>query len=201
MLFSLTSVLPKIISGHNMSFENITRDKRWSLFLDRDGVINKKVDNGYVLSIQDMEFIPGSLKAIGLLSNIFENIFIVTNQQCVGKGLLSSNELDSIHRFMLDRIRENGGHIKDIFVSPHLEKEKNRFRKPGTGMAEDAVRKYPVTDLKRSVMAGDTVTDMLFGRNAGMVNVLIGDAVINDRSLYDFKFKSLLLFADAFRGK
>ncbi|MCF8223175.1 MAG: HAD-IIIA family hydrolase [Bacteroidales bacterium] len=175
------------------SERNINRD--WCLFLDRDGVINKKINNGYVLSVYDLDFIPGALEAISILTGKFRHIFIVTNQQCIGKGLITHAEVDKIHNYLAEKVKEAGGNITDIFVAPSLEEDKNPYRKPGTGMAMDAAGKYPSADLEKSVMAGDSLTDMLFGRKAGMLNVLINPGIITDKSLFDYRYNNLLDFA------
>ena len=63
-------------------------DSSWTLFLDRDGVINEREDGGYITKVEDFSFVPGSIKAIEKLSNIFGRIVIVTNQAGIGKGLM-----------------------------------------------------------------------------------------------------------------
>ena len=178
-----------------MKFDSLKIDSDWSLFLDRDGVINKKINDGYVLSVNDLDFIPGSLKAISILSNIFGSLFIVTNQQCVGKGLLTLQELNNIHEYMLEKIREKGGRITDIFIATSLEKDKNSMRKPSTGMACQALNKYPEIELAKSFMAGDTLTDMLFGRRSGMKNILINKHSLSEKNMYEYRFNTLLDFA------
>ena len=60
-------------------------DKTWTLFLDRDGVINVKRDNDYVKNWEEFVFINGSIKAISRLTKVFGRIIIVTNQRGVGK--------------------------------------------------------------------------------------------------------------------
>lgn len=167
----------------------------WSLYLDRDGVINRKVKGGYVLSREQFEFMPGVLEALAILSNHFKYLFIVTNQQCVGKGLITMDELSSLHRYMLDQIENSGGKIGDIFVSPWLESDNHPDRKPSPGMAYESVKRHPDIELNRSVMAGDSLSDMQFGRRAGMVNILVGDADIRERDMYDLRVASLLEFA------
>jgi len=64
-------------------------DKSWTLFLDRDGVINKKIDNDYVKAWEQFEFLPGVIEALKILSAKFGKIIIVTNQQGVGRQLMS----------------------------------------------------------------------------------------------------------------
>lgn len=179
-----------------MNLKDKIRNGGWNLFLDRDGVINRQVRDGYVLSVEQFEFLPGAIESIPVLGNLFDNIFIVTNQQCLGKGLLDMERLSAIHNYMLDRIGENGGRISEIFVSPFLDSEDHPYRKPGTGMALDAASRYPGVDLTRSVMVGDSLTDMQFGRNSGMVNVLIGNDKDIPGNFVDLRFGSLLDFAD-----
>lgn len=183
------------IKEQKMSFKRDFFSGNNSLFLDRDGVINEKIVDWYVLDIETFRFLPGVLEAIPVLNKFFKNIFIVTNQQCIGKGLLDIDGLSRIHNYMLDQIGLNGGVITEIFVSPYLESEKSDFRKPKTGMANKAAANYPEVDLTRSIMVGDSYSDMIFGRDAGMLNILVdkGDSI--DRNLYRLKVSSLLEFA------
>ena len=90
-------------------------DETWTLFLDRDGVINKKKDNDYVKSWDEFFFIEGSLKAISILSNIFKNIFIVTNQRGIGRGIMSDQDLDIIHNKMMNEIKYKKGRVDKIY--------------------------------------------------------------------------------------
>lgn len=183
-----------------MNLADKIKEGGWSLFLDRDGVINRQVKDGYVLNISMFEFLPGAKEAIPILNSFFDNIFIVTNQQCIGKGMLDMEGLTAIHNHMLDRIRDNGGYISDIFVSPFLDSEEHPYRKPGTGMALDAMARYPGVKPGSSVMAGDSLSDMQFGRNSGMVNILIGSGKNIPAKLFDMKFKSLNDFATHLAG-
>ena len=173
-------------------------DSDWTLFLDRDGVINKKRDNDYVKSTNEFEFLPGSLEAMALLAKAFRTIVVVTNQQGIGKGLMSEAELSEVHNGMLEQIRTHGGRIDAVYFAPWLKEQNHPERKPGTGMAEKAQRDFPSIDFHKSVMAGDSLSDIEFGKKAGMKTVFIGTAVaaIADRTP-DFVFPSLLSFANA----
>lgn len=145
----------------------------WSLFLDRDGVINKRIVGGYVTNPDEFEFLPGSLEAIKQFSAIFKNIFIVTNQQGIGKGLMTHHDLESVHQYMLDQIRKSGGRIDRVFYCPDLDSENLNCRKPGLWMAQTAKTDFPSVDFSKSYMAGDSKSDMEFGQNAGMHCVFI----------------------------
>ena len=69
-----------------------------TLFLDRDGVINIKLDGQYVKNPEEFEFMIGAETAISKLSKIFNRILIVTNQQGIAKGIMSDNELGVLHK-------------------------------------------------------------------------------------------------------
>ena len=91
-------------------------DSSWSLFLDRDGVINERIWDGYVLKYDQISFRSGSLEAISKFSSFFSYIFVVTNQQCVSKKLISIEELDTIHCNMLTEIELHNGKVTEILV-------------------------------------------------------------------------------------
>ena len=156
-----------------VDFFNI--DKSWTLFLDRDGVINKKRDKDYVKTIAEFEFLPNALAAIANFSNFFGRIIIVTNQQGVGKGIMSEQDITEIHRHLMTKVQEAGGTIDAVYHAPQLVAQKSAMRKPEIGMAVKAGNDFPAIDFTRSIMVGDSPSDMEFGRRAKMVNVLVGN--------------------------
>jgi histidinol-phosphate phosphatase family protein len=143
------------------------------LFLDRDGVINKHLPGDYVKNIAQFEFLPGVLDAIIKFNHFFSRIVIVTNQQGIGKNLYSEKDLNEVHQFMTTKIKEAGGTIDAIYFCPSLEIENPICRKPNVGMGLQAKRDFPDIDFKQSVMIGDSMSDMQFGRNLGMFTILI----------------------------
>ena len=148
-------------------------DPSWTLFLDRDGVINERNFNGYILNSSQFVFKKGSLQAIAEFSKLFKYIFIVTNQQCIGKGMLKENELAQIHSYMLSEINKKGGSITDIYYAPELKGKDMLKRKPLSKMADLAKEQYPDVDFSKSIMIGDTNTDIEFGKNLGMKTICI----------------------------
>jgi len=167
-------------------------DKSWTLFLDRDGVINRKLDNDYVKSLNEFEFIPGALDSIVSLSNFFGRIIIVTNQQGIGKGVMTEEDLNQIHSFLLEKVRKMGGNIDAIYHAPQLEEEGSPMRKPGIGMALQAKRDFPEIDFTKSIIIGDSIMDLEFGKRTKMISILINDESANKvegysiASLFDF---------------
>lgn len=152
-------------------FDEINSD--WTLFLDRDGVINKKIDNNYVKKVSEFKFLPGALSSITFFSKQFNRVIVVTNQQGVGKKLMSEKALSTIHLFLKNEVIKNGGLIDDIFYAPHLESENSELRKPKVGMAILAKKKFPEINFKKSIMIGDSISDLEFAKNLNMKFVLI----------------------------
>jgi histidinol-phosphate phosphatase family protein len=166
-----------------------------ALFLDRDGVLNRLLRNDYVKCPDELEVLPGVKDALELFRKRFAHLFIVTNQQGIGKGLMTETDLAAVHRKLLDEI----GRIDHIYHCPKLHSAHSFNRKPNIGMALQARHDYPDIRLKESVMAGDSASDMLFGRRAGMTTVLIGESneiALMHPHLVDNYFPTLIDFAD-----
>ena len=153
-------------------FLTLQVDSSWTLFLDRDGVINVNKDESYVCRRDEFIFKEGALEAIYRLSSIFGKIIVVTNQRGVSKGLMTEDDLLDIHSFMLEKIEKVGGRIDHIFYCTALE-DQHPDRKPNTGMALKAKEKYPEIDFSRSIMVGDKSIDMKWGKNIGAMTVWI----------------------------
>ncbi len=178
-----------------MTLKHLNIDKSWSLFLDRDGVINKKKDNDYVKEWIEFEFLKGSLEALKKLNKLFGTIVVVTNQQGIGKGLYRTEDLELIHKNMLYKIHYMEGRIDKVYFSPYKNEENHPTRKPGVGMAELAKKDFPNIDFKKCIMVGDSMTDMEFGKKMGMITVFISEEKKVDEKI-DFNFKSLLAFSN-----
>jgi histidinol-phosphate phosphatase family protein len=173
-----------------MTLKNLNINKNWTLFLDRDGVINKKIDNDYVKQWIEFEFIEGVLDALKFLNTVFGSIIVVTNQQGIGKKLYRIEDLELIHKNMLYEIAYHGGKIDKVYFSPYLKSENHPYRKPGIGMALKAKEDISSINFKQSIMIGDSMSDMEFGRNAGMKTIYISEE-ISENDKIDFNFKSL----------
>lgn len=146
-------------------------DKSWTLFLDRDGVINERKPGDYVRHWEEFNFLKGVKESLRVLNNHFGKILIISNQRGIAKGLIKPEELVRIHSKMLNEIESAGGRIDKIYVCPDMEGEN---RKPNPGMGLQAIKDFPDIELKKSVMVGDSLTDMEFGRNLGVeINVLL----------------------------
>ena len=148
-------------------------DKSWTLFLDRDGVINHRIPGAYVRHWDEFEFMEDVPAAIASFSKIFGRIVVVTNQQGIGKGLMTAEQLVALHDKMYREIMKVGGRIDAVYFCPKLATENPICRKPETGMAYQAQRNFPEINFKKSVMVGDSLSDMGFGSKVGMWNILV----------------------------
>ena len=178
----------------SMNLKDLKIDKSWTLFLDRDGVINRRLENDYVKHWIEFEFLDETLKALKTLNAVFGHIVVVTNQQGIGKRLYTHEDLELIHRNMVYEITYHGGRIDKVYFSPHLAAENHPTRKPGIGMALQAKADFPAIDFKKSIIVGDSESDMVFGRQAGMFTVFIGEKGTGNA---DFVFPTLFDFSKA----
>jgi histidinol-phosphate phosphatase family protein len=174
-----------------MDWKNII-NKDWTLFLDRDGVINVRIIDGYVTKIEEFEFLPNVIEALKIFKEKFKYIIVATNQQGVGKGIMKFEDVETVHQFMVQQVAENGGKIDKVYFCPQLKSVPDNYRKPSPKMAYFAKNDFPDIDLSKSIMIGDMNSDVEFGKNAGMKTIFIGDNELNltpdDRfeTLYDF---------------
>lgn len=148
-------------------------DSTWTLFLDRDGVINRRNFDGYIQTIDQFKFLPGVKKGLRRLSQHFGKLIIVTNQQGVGKGLMSKRNLDELHGYMREELSKAGVEIDAVYAATNVRGTRNDRRKPRPNMGLEARRQFQNIDFKKSVMIGDTDGDIRFGTNLGMITVLI----------------------------
>jgi D-glycero-D-manno-heptose 1,7-bisphosphate phosphatase len=171
----------------------INIDNSWSLFLDRDGVINEKIENDYVKNWDEFKFKDGVLQAVAGLGKIFGRIFIVTNQRGVGLGVMTEDKLNEIHGMLLSEITSLSGRIDKIYYCTAVD-NCAECRKPNIGMGLKAKSDFPEIEFSKSIMIGDSISDMEFGKNLGMKTVFIGDkskyeevgCLLDFNSLIDF---------------
>lgn len=181
-----------------MNSKPLSIDTSWTLFLDRDGVINRRLPGDYVKTPDEFELLPGVGEAMQIFSKLFGKIIVVSNQQGIGKGLMSAAELEKVNNKMLDLIKSAGGRLDTVFYAPMLASEKHIMRKPRIGMGLAARKKFPEIRFRKSIMAGDSLSDMQFGRCLGMTTILIAETnkiAVRVPRLVDYYFNSLLSLA------
>lgn len=143
------------------------------VFLDRDGVINKKMPPGdYVKKWHEFKFIPGVIKGLKLLTKEKFEIFIVTNQAGIGRRLMTKKDLTEIHKNMKNILIKHGIKIKKIYYCPHNWDDHCECRKPKPGQFFQAAREYNI-DLTKSYFISDDKRDIKAGKLAGCKTFLL----------------------------
>mgnify|MGYP001583296285 CR=1 FL=1 len=163
------------------------------VFLDRDGVINRKIEGDYVSRFSDFEFLEGVKEA---LKDFYKNNFkviIITNQQGIGKKILTTEMLSEVHKKMSEEISKSGGKITDIFFCPHLASDNCECRKPKPGMLIEAAKKYNIS-LSETFFIGDSATDIQAGVAVGAKTIYLSNLKSNkiDKSIgFGWTFQNL----------
>lgn len=141
------------------------------ILLDRDGVINTNLPQS-VLHINAFEFLPRSLDAIAMLTSAGMTLAICTNQSCVGRKLISADDLNQIHERMLEKIRAHGGDIARIYVAPDAPEHATCRRKPGDGMLREALHDFSAKPSETPFI-GDSLRDLQAAFSAGCPRLLV----------------------------
>lgn len=181
-----------------ISLNKITTD--WTLFLDRDGVINHEDHRTYINFWEDFKFYEGVKEAFEIFSRKFKRIIIVTNQRGVGKGITNEKELHRIHENMQREIIKYNGRVDAVYYCSDIEDNGLR-RKPNPGMGFEALKNFPDIDIAKAIMVGNTLSDMHFGRNLGTHTVFLPTTRLEETDLndpaIDAVYPSLIAFAQA----
>jgi len=141
-----------------------------TIFLDRDGVINKEVN--YLYEIEEFEFIDGIFETCRYLLNLDYELIIITNQSGISKGYYSENDFQKINKWMLEEFKKNGVTISDVFHCPHSPEDNCLCRKPLPGMILHAQKKHKI-DLAKSWLVGDKETDIIAANKSGIVQTIL----------------------------
>jgi len=144
-----------------------------TLFLDRDGVINRRIMNGYVSSLSELELLEGAIESMAALSQAGFRLAVVTNQRGISLGLYDMDTLKGIHAFISDRVSDHGGRLEEFYVCPHGRDEGCSCRKPRPGLLDQANEIAPVA-WEHSILVGDSDTDLQAGSERGLHLIKIG---------------------------
>jgi histidinol-phosphate phosphatase family protein len=143
------------------------------VFLDRDGILNEKMPEGqYVTRWEEFRILPGVPEALRRLKEAGMRVIVVTNQRGIARGLYTVAGVEDIHSSFQELLAREGAHIDAFFVCPHDEGKCN-CRKPLPGLYEQAVAQFPTIAPETSVMIGDSLSDIEFGRRLGMATIFV----------------------------
>ena len=141
-----------------------------AVFLDRDGTLNE--DRGYVTSPEQLVLFSGVPEALARLNKMGVQIILVTNQSAIGRGLMTTHDLQHIHQKLADLLYAHGGRIDEVYVCPHHPDERCACRKPHAAMIKQAAERF-FLDLSQCFFVGDKWSDLEAAHKAGVTGVLV----------------------------
>lgn len=143
------------------------------VFLDRDGVINRKPPEGeYISQWKEFVLLPGVEQAIAALNASGRIVIVVTNQRGVALGLYAEEDMHSLHRELQSHLSGYSAHVDAFYYCPH-DAGQCGCRKPGTGLFEQAFCDFPEASPANSLVIGDSISDIQAARNLSMQSIFI----------------------------
>lgn len=142
------------------------------LILDRDGVLNRELESGWLSSVDEWEWEESSLESLGLLAILGVKVSIVSNQSGIGRGVVTQQAVDEVHQWLAALMAATGVELVGIFVCPHGPDEGCDCRKPRPGLVWAAIQKSGVP-ADQTLLIGDDLRDLVAGRAAGVRVALV----------------------------
>jgi D-glycero-D-manno-heptose 1,7-bisphosphate phosphatase len=143
------------------------------VFLDRDGVLNRKMPEGvYVDDWAQFAWLPGAVEAVARMKRAGMTVIVVSNQRGIALGRVTTMQLERLHEKMQDHLARNGAPLDAIYYCPHDHGE-CRCRKPDTGLFEQAFKRFPEANAENSLVIGDSLSDIQAGLRLGMKTIFV----------------------------
>lgn len=166
-------------------------EKHKAIFFDRDGVINELYFNDDIeqidspFKVEDFNYMQETVNTLISIQKMGYYIFVVTNQPAAAKGKVPLSGLYDLNTWMVQDLESKGVMIEAVNICPHHPEGSRRLgarflikkcncRKPEPGLITDLLQVYNI-DVSRSYMVGDSYTDMIAGKKAGLRTVFVGD--------------------------
>ena len=158
------TVIPEWASQRRIEFQTI--------FLDRDGVLNKKIDGGYVTRPEELEILPGVTDKLKSWKEEAKELFIITNQRGIARGIMTEEALHAVHFALLKEFEKEGISIRDIKFCPDPDNSSPR-RKPNPGMLLELFEEYLHLNKETTLFIGDSISDLQAGKAAGVATCFL----------------------------
>ncbi len=185
------------MSEHKIYLPNSKERKEYTLFLDRDGVLNEPIVDDYARQPSDLILVSELAVSIEVLLAQFKRVILVTNQQGIGRKVMSDIDLEDVHLKMYNHLKDRGVQWFDAaFFAPYLKSENHTWRKPNNGMLNKARAYFPDINWKKSILVGDSPGDMQLADYMGIAKVRIANPQFSFDN-QDFKFDTVADFAAA----
>jgi heptosyltransferase-2 len=140
------------------------------VYLDRDGTLN--FDPGYLSQPEQLRLLPGVGQAVARLNRAGFKTIVLSNQSGLARGLITTEQLDAIHRRLRELLAEDGARLDGIFICPHHPEDACSCRKPAPGLVLRAQRELGLTP-DHAVVIGDKASDVGLARNIGATAVFV----------------------------
>ena len=161
------------MSSSASTAQNAARTTLRTIFLDRDGVLNRKPPEGeYVSDWSKFHLLPGVPQAIARLNSAGLRVLVVSNQRGVGLGLYTAADINAIHAELQRTLDASAAHIAAFYFCPH-DKNECACRKPERGLYDQALAEFPDITPASSLMIGDSISDIEFGHRLGMATIFV----------------------------
>lgn len=145
--------------------------KRKAIFLDRDGVLN--FERGYTHKLEDFKILPDVMEVLTVLKNKGFIFIVVSNQSGISKDLYTQNDVEILHRYLVQELAKNDLKLEEIYYCVHHpDKTKCICRKPDSLLVEKAIARFNI-DAESSYFIGDKERDIEAAHKAGVEGVLI----------------------------
>jgi histidinol-phosphate phosphatase family protein len=161
------------IEAHGAPERLPQRDVRGLVLLDRDGTLIRDVP--FLGDPTRVEVLPGVGEGLAALQAAGFALAIVTNQQGVGIGYLTTDQMIAVNQQLFRALGPHSVRISKIYYCPHTAADECACRKPKSGLVDRALRDFGVP-AGRGFVVGDSATDAAAGKAAGCRTVLVGEA-------------------------
>ena len=141
------------------------------VLLDRDGVLNEQRSD-YVKNPHELRLIPGAVEAVAALCRAGYRIAVVTNQSCIGRGIIDTEMLGRIHRRLREAVAGGGGWLDEIYHCPDAPWAATERRKPAPGMLREALARFGAA-ASDTPMIGDSLGDLEAAAALGCPRILV----------------------------
>jgi D-glycero-D-manno-heptose 1,7-bisphosphate phosphatase len=150
-----------------------------AVFLDRDGTVI--LDRGYLSDPEGVAFEPGAPEALRRLHEAGFGLIFVSNQSGIGRGLMSAEQSDAVHRRVLELLAAEGVHVAASYICPHAPWDHCQCRKPSPVLLKQAAADHGI-DFAQSFVVGDKKTDVDLGQATGCRTILYAARATKDNA-------------------
>ncbi|GAG05784.1 unnamed protein product, partial [marine sediment metagenome] len=143
-----------------------------AVFLDRDGVINCERGE-YNYRIENFTINEGVIECLKNFQKAGFILIIISNQGGIAKGIYKKENIEQVHRYLVEVFEKQGIFLTEIYYCPHHSDIENCLcRKPDSLLIEKSIARFKINPSE-SFFIGDKETDVIAAKKAGLNPVMI----------------------------